>query len=150
MQISKLQLKSVGLAQELATFLAQEIPDVETVDIERHEAFEDHELPAVEIKINEEEVLNAKTLPPSLEEGSSNCCQHIYKVRQFYTINVIVNNCDGAYAQAGVIQSYIEQILCQTGEFIYGGTTPLDEREDQSSENLYVRSIIYYIDYEKP
>lgn len=159
------QHDAVLKALEMALVLEENLPGVEKVYVEPNNALfanfdeEKHTdmLPAIVINIGQEDVLTA--VPTSnVQEFDRNelgeltnmkqCCTTAYRVRQFYSMDVVVSECDTSHLIAGKISCMLEQVMCRQPMFTYGGNFNRRTDENVSSE-FYIRSYVYYFEYDK-
>lgn len=155
------QHHSVIKALELGVTLDENMPDIEKVFVEpTNSLFQNYDeneifnhLPALIINIGAEEVVGetGETNDFSVVDGKvvgTECCSNNAIVRQFFNIDVVVEQCEGVYALAGKVSCSFEQIMCHLKEFRYSGNF-VQVLDDQISDDFYIKTYSYYIEYEK-
>ena len=157
------QHESVLKAIELSLIIDDNMPDIEKVFVEPTQAlFQNYNeddicdhLPAVVINIAEETVgeeSQADQTQVSIDENGkvvgNGCCGETFTVNQFYTVDIVVEQCENVYALAGKLSCSLEQIMCRLPQFKYNGN--FNQTLDESlSDNFYIKTYSFYVEYEK-
>ena len=144
------------VAMQLAIELEEKLPDVLRVEIEPHRAFEQDELPAVGVFIGEDTVNQLKEVgvTPKIVDNkvvTPQCCNYWYQINYVIYIEVVVAQCDGAYATAERIAHMIRQFAMNSGieGLFYDGS--INQRsEERASSNQYSRSLRFIYQHELP
>lgn len=146
---------SIGILaiQQLSSDLEEKLPDCRSVLIEPSKALCEDDLPAAVIYIGEEDVQEVKecqTHNMEIVDGkmASPCCDYSYVMRQNFYVEVVVEQCHGAYAEAERIMNMVKQLMIGSGIpglfYASKNNTRSDERSDSTTYAISARGFIDY------